>query len=86
MTVTFTVTLTDSEDNPVDIPNPDEGQGTNVKSFTIKIPAITWNQQQRYSYTAHLNGELFELQSITFGDPTVEEWGSYGDTSVEPEK
>lgn len=86
VTVTFTVTLTDSEDNPVDIPNPDEGQGTNVKSFTIKIPAITWNQQQRYSYTAHLNGELFELQSITFGDPKVEGWGGYGDTPVEPEK
>lgn len=85
VTVTFTVTLTDSEDNPVAIPNPDEGQGTNVKSFTIKIPAITWKQQQRYSYTAHLNGELFELQSITFGDPTVEGWGGYSDTSVKPE-
>lgn len=80
VTVSFSVILTDAKNNPVLVPG---GTGAgNVKAFTIKIPAGEWNMQNRYSYSATIDGELLGLQTITFADPTVEEWEDYNDTPV----
>ena len=84
VTVSFSVTLTDENDQPVPVEG-GEGDGQNVKAFTIKVPAGAWANQNRYSYSLTIDGTLFGLETITFGDPTVEGWGGYGDTPVQPE-
>lgn len=85
VTVSFSVTLTDEKDQPVPVEG-GTGDGQNVKAFTIKVPAGEWVNQNRYSYSLTIDGTLFGLETITFGDPTVEDWGGYGDTPVQPEK
>lgn len=84
VTVSFSVTLTDENDQPVPVEG-GEGDGKNVKAFTIKVPAGAWVNQNRYSYSLTIDGTLFGLETIVFGDPTVENWGGYGDTPVQPE-
>lgn len=84
VTVSFSVTLTDEKDQPVPVDG-GTGAGQNVKTFTIKVPAGTWANQNRYSYSLTIDGALFGLETITFGDPTIEDWGGYGDTPVQPE-
>lgn len=84
VTVSFSVTLTDENDQPVPVDG-GTGAGLNVKTFTIKIPAGTWANQNRYSYSLTIDGALFGLETITFGDPTVDAWGGYSDTPVQPE-
>ena len=85
VTVSFSVTLTDEKDQPVPVEG-GTGDGKNVKSFTIKVPAGAWANQNRYSYSLTIDGTLFGLETIVFGDPTIDEWGGYGDTPVEPVK
>lgn len=84
VTVSFSVTLTDEKDQPVPVDG-GTGAGQNVKAFTIKVPAGAWANQNRYSYSLTIDGTLFGLETIVFGDPTVEDWGGYGDTPVQPE-
>lgn len=84
VTVSFSVTLTDEKDQPVAV-NGGTGDGQNVKAFTIKVPAGAWANQNRYSYSLTIDGALFGLETISFGDPTVEGWGDYSDTPVKPE-
>ena len=84
VTVSFSVTLTDEKDQPVPVDG-GTGAGQNVKAFTIKVPAGAWANQNRYSYSLTIDGTLFGLETIVFGDPTVEGWGGYGDTPVQPE-
>lgn len=84
VTVSFSVTLTDEKDQPVAVEG-GTGEGKNVKAFTIKVPKGEWLNQNRYSYSLTIDGTLFGLETITFGDPTVEGWGGYGDTPVQPE-
>ncbi len=84
VTVSFSVTLTDAQDQPVPVEN-GAGDGQNVKAFTIKVPKGEWLNQNRYSYSLTIDGALFGLETITFGDPTVEGWGDYSDTPVKPE-
>lgn len=81
VTVKFSVILTDANGDAVPVTG-GSGAGQNVKTLTIKIPAGTWNQQNRYSYSATIDGRLFGLQSITFDDPTVETWPVYTNTDV----
>ena len=85
VTVSFSVTLTDEKDQPVAVEG-GTGDGQNVKAFTIKVPKGEWLNQNRYSYSLTIDGALFGLETITFGDPTVEGWGDYSDTPVEPAK
>lgn len=84
VTVSFSVTLTDEKDQPVAV-NGGTGDGQNVKAFTIKVPKGAWANQNRYSYSLTIDGALFGLETISFGDPTVEGWGDYSDTPVKPE-
>ena len=81
VTVTFTGTLTDENGQPVEVPN-GTGDGKNVKDFTIKITNTTWAVNNRYNYTATIDGNTFDMNEIIFGDPTIETWGNYTDTPV----
>lgn len=93
MTVTFTASLKDKNGQPIAIGaadaktdgEPDDGADgedivKNAKDFTMKIPKLEsgWAINNRYNYTATLNGASFGLKEITFGDPQVESWGNYG--------
>lgn len=81
VTVTFTGTLTDASGQPVEVPE-GTGEGKNVKDFTIKIANTTWSINNRYNYTATIDGNTFDMNEIIFGNPTIETWGNYTDTPV----
>lgn len=53
------------------------------KTFTAKIPAITWEPGNRYNYIFTITAEDMDLQNkyITFGAPEVDEWGTYQDVT-----
>ena len=53
------------------------------KTFTAKIPAITWQPGYRYNYIFTITAEDMELQNkyITFGAPTVDKWENYQDVT-----
>lgn len=53
------------------------------KTFTAKIPAITWQPGYRYNYIFTITAEDMDMQDIyiTFGAPKVDEWGTYQDVT-----
>lgn len=53
------------------------------KTFTAKIPAITWQPGYRYNYIFTITAEDMDLQNkyITFGEPTVDKWEDYQDVT-----
>lgn len=81
VTVSFSVTLTDEKGQPVAVVG-GSGAGQNVKSFTIQIPDGQWDINNRYCYSATIDGKLFGLQEIVFGEPTVEPWVDYSNEDV----
>ena len=57
--------------------------GEKTKTFTAKIPVITWQPGYRYNYIFTITAEDMGLQNqyITFDAPEVDEWGTYQDVT-----
>lgn len=53
------------------------------KTFTAKIPDITWQPGYRYNYIFTITAEDMGLQNqyITFDAPEVDKWGDYQDVT-----
>ena len=75
---------TDGLDDTTGAPVGEDGTDVikNQKQFTIKISAIEWAVNSRYHYTANIDGNTFGMNEIIFGNPEIEDWGSYTDETV----